>query len=519
MTRALVQLVRQLDSRGLLVGSVSVEGAAADRVIRSVSLDSREVQPGDLFVAITGIREDGRSYAADAVTRGAVAIVTASPVDLSVPQLIVNAPRAALAVAAAWLNDHPSHDLGVVGVTGTDGKTTTCFLTRSMLEACGLPAGMITTVTALIGGQAAGYSRQTTPEAPVIQADLRQMLESGDRFAVIESTSHGLALDRVAEIAFDVAVLTNVTHEHLDLHGTIEAYVAAKRSLFERLAVGPGNPEKRWPKSAIVNARDAHASTFMDAAREVGAQTFTYSADPGIDADIVATATALDRSGLTIRIRTRRWDDEVRVNLAGAYNADNVLAAIGVGEALDLDPTQMLTGISNVHGVPGRMERIDVGQEFEVFVDFAHTATALALVLDGLRPAAAERGGGVIAVFGSSGDRDVQKRPMMGRVAGERCRIAILTNEEPRSEDEMSILEQIAAGAEEAGLRRDRDLFLIPDRATAIRTAFELAQPGDIVVLAGKGHERTMEMAYGTIPWNEAEIARDTLNAMGYRRE
>lgn len=469
-----------------------------------------------MFVAITGARMDGHAYVAQAVERGAVAIVAERPVDLDVPQLLVSAPRTSLAVAAAWLNGNPSHQLGVVGVTGTDGKTTTCFLTLAMLSAAGLQAGMISTVTTVVGGQPAGYTRQTTPEAPVVQADLRLMLEAGDRFAVVESTSHGLAMERLAEVAFDVAVLTNVTHEHLDLHGTIEAYVAAKRSLFDRLAPSERNPDKGWPKSAVINTRDSHAADFIDAARRAGARILTYSADAGVDAHVQAVAIDVDQTGFSMRVRTPRWEDDVRIHLAGAYNADNVLAAVGVGEALELDPAQMRTGIESVRAVRGRMERIDAGQEFEVFVDFAHTAAALAVVVDGLRPIAAARGGGVIAVFGSSGERDVQKRPMMGRVAGERCRIAILTNEEPRGEDEMSILEEIARGAEEAGMKRDRDLFLITDRRAAIRKAFELARPGDIVVLAGKGHESTMAMAHGSMPWNESEIASETLASMGY---
>lgn len=511
MARQLEDLVRELEARGMLLGRSPVAEASAGLVVGGLAFDSRMVEPGDLFVAITGARQDGLDYTAEAVTRGAVAIVAEQVLDLSVPQLHVTASRAVLAVSAAWLNGKPSHDLGVVGVTGTDGKTTTCFLTRSMLAACGLPAGMITTVTTFIGGQTAGYSRQTTPESPVVQAVLRRMVDAGDRFAVIESTSHGLAMDRVAEVAFDVAVLTNVTHEHLDLHGTIDAYVAAKRSLFERLAAGDGNPDKGWPKSAVVNARDDHALDFVEAARRAGARLVTYSADRGLAATIHAQAINVDGSHLNLRVSTPRWEDDVKVDLAGAFNADNVLAAVGVGEALELDPQLMRAGIESVRAVPGRMERIDAGQEFEVYVDFAHTSAALALVLDGLRPVAARRGGGVIAVFGSSGERDVLKRPMMGRVAGERCRVAVLTNEEPRGEDEISILEQIAVGAEQAGMQRDRELFLIPDRAAAIRKAFELARPTDIVLLAGKGHETTMEMAHGTLPWNEAEIARQTL--------
>jgi UDP-N-acetylmuramoyl-L-alanyl-D-glutamate--2,6-diaminopimelate ligase len=386
-----------------------------------------------------------------------------------------------------------------------------------MLAACGLSAGMITTVTAFIGGRSTGYTRQTTPESPIIQRYLRQMVEAGDTFAVVESTSHGLAMERVGEVAYDVAVLTNVTHEHLDLHGTIEGYVEAKASLFERLAIGPLNPGKGWPKAAVINAADQHADAFIDAARRAGARLLTYAADGRLDADLVAMEIDSRLSGLRVRVRTPRWEEDVRVELAGAYNAANILAAIGVGEALGLDPAQMREGIARVRAVPGRMERIDVGQPFDVFVDFAHTAAALELVLDTLRPVASARGGGVICVFGSSGERDVGKRPLMGRVAGLKAKASVITNEEPRGEDEMLIIEQIAAGAEAAGMRRGDTLFLIADRREAIRHAYQVARPGDIVVLCGKGHETTMETSYGSIPWDEAAIARDMLLEMGYR--
>lgn len=492
------------------VGGVSISG---------VAFDSRRVARNDLFVAVPGAATDGHDFAPAAVAAGAGAVLGERAVGpLNVPQILVRSARSALAVAAAWANGFPANELGVVGVTGTDGKTTTSFLVRSMLGESGLPAGLISTVEVIIGGESAGYTGHTTPESPVIQADLRHMLDAGDRCAVIETTSHGLALERVAEIAYDIAVFTNLTHEHLDLHGTYEAYVAAKRSLFERLAVSPANPQKAWPKGAVVNAQDERGPEMAAAARAAGARVLSYAVDPDVAADIVATSVHDDGRALTIRVRTDRWEDELRLQLPGRFNAFNALAAIGVGELLDLDPVAMRRGLAAVSTVAGRMEPIDEGQPFDVFVDFAHTPGALAAALDALAPVAAARGGSLISLFGSPGARDVAKRPMMGRAAGERSRVVVLTDDDPRTEPEMDILEEIAAGAIEAGRRRERDLFLIPDRAAAIRRALELARPGDTVLLAGKGHEPTLATAHGPMSWDEAEVAREALHELGYRR-
>ncbi|HSH21348.1 MAG TPA: UDP-N-acetylmuramoyl-L-alanyl-D-glutamate--2,6-diaminopimelate ligase, partial [Candidatus Caenarcaniphilales bacterium] len=436
---------------------------------------------------------------------------------LGVPQLLVPESRPALALAAAWLHGFPSRRLGVVGVTGTDGKTTTCHLVRAMLDECRLRAGLISTVEVVIGGRSVGDTGHTTPDAVRVQAALAGMVAAGDRFAVVESTSHGLALDRVAQIAFDVAVLTNITHEHLDLHRTHEAYRAAKRRLFEWLAEGSGNPAKGWPKSAVVNREDPAADEFIEAARRSGAQVLTYAADASTAADVRATAVHEDADGgLSIRVTTHRWTDMLRLRLTGRFNVYNALAAVAVGEALSLEPERMRAGLARLAGVPGRMERIDLGQPFTVLVDFAHTPGALAASLDSLAPLAAARGGGVISLFGSPGDRDIDKRPLMGRTAAERSRLVVLTDDDPRDEDRMGILEQIAEGAETVGGRRDHDVLLIPDREEAIRRALELARPGDIVLLAGKGHERSLATAAGPVPWNEAAIARGALVELGY---
>jgi len=516
------ELVGLLEARGLLRsvlagGDTSPSGV----VITHVSQDSRRAGPGVLFVAVPGQRADGTAFAAAAVAAGSPAIIAERAVPgIAVPQLLVPAARPALALAAAWVAGMPSHRLGVIGITGTDGKTTTAHLLRQVLGACGRPAGLIGTIDVVVGGRSLGNAgRSTTPEAPELQDHLAAMVEAGDLFAIVESTSHGLAQHRVAEVAYDVGVLTNISHEHLEFHRTHEAYRAAKRLLFERLAAGPGNPEKGWGKTAVINRDDQWAGEFMDAARRAGAEVLTYAADPASGADVRAASIREDPAGMVIAIETPRWRENLHLRLAGRFNAHNALAAIGVAEALELDPGRVIAALGSVEAVPGRMQRIEAGQPFGVIVDYAHTADSLAKVLDSLGPLAAAGGGGLIAVFGSAGDRDTLKRPMMGRVAGERCRLVVLTDEDPRREGRGAILDEIAAGAEAAGKRRDHDLLLIADRRDAIERALEQARPGDIVVLAGKGHERTIEMADEALPWDEAGAALSALAALGFRAQ
>jgi UDP-N-acetylmuramoyl-L-alanyl-D-glutamate--2,6-diaminopimelate ligase len=512
----LPELVERLRSRGMLQ---SVAGSVEGVEIKGVEFDSREVSAGDLFVAVTGAERDGHEFCAMAMERGAAALIVERALPgLGVAQLVVTSSRGAMALAAAWLNGFPSREIGVIGITGTDGKTTTSYLVRGMLAACGYPAGLLTTIEAVVGGESRGYLGHTTPEAPVIQADLRAMVDAGDRFAVVETTSHGLALERVAEVAYDVAVLTNITHEHLDLHGTYEAYVAAKRSLFARLALSDTNPEKGYGKHAVINARDAEGASFAAAARTAGANVLTYSVGDGITAGIVGTDVRDLPTGVALRVRTARWEDEIELHLAGSFNAHNALAAIGVGEALGLDPAAMSAGLASVRHVTGRMQPVEAGQPFDVFVDFAHTPGALAATIAALAPVAGARGGGVISLFGSPGSRDIAKRPMMGAAAAQHSRVVIITADDPRNEDPAAIAEEIAAGALAAGKTRDADLLIIPDRRAAIRRAFEIARPRDIVLLAGKGHEPTIALKDGPEPWDESAIARETLGELGYSR-
>ncbi len=492
-----------------------------DVKVRGVTNDSRAVRPGSLFVAVAGLHADGHDFVAAAESAGAAAALVEQPVpDVALPQLLVSETRPALATAAAWWYGDPSHELAVVGITGTDGKTTTSFLAVGALEAAGIRTGMTGTAATRIGGiQTANEAHATTPEAPALQGALRAMVRAGDAAAVIETTSHGLALARVDAIAYDVAILTNLTHEHLELHGTWEAYRDAKLKLFERLGRGAvattTSPKPRaWPATGIVNADDPSAGAFIGVAQEAGARILTYGTDPA--ADIRATRVEEDRHRLRIAYDAPSGSATVDLQLVGRFNVHNALAVIAFGEAIGLDPAAVRAGLASVPVVPGRMERVELGQPFGVIVDFAHSPASLQTVLDLLAPLAASRGGGLIAVFGSAGERDTAKRPLMGRIAGERARIVVVTDEDPRGEDRDAILDEIARGAEAAGKRRDHDLLVIADRRAAIEAAIERARPGDIVLLAGKGHEQAILGLDGPRPWDERAEAEAALRGAGY---
>jgi UDP-N-acetylmuramoyl-L-alanyl-D-glutamate--2,6-diaminopimelate ligase len=513
-------LIERLTTERRLVGARRdgrAIGAAgvADIAIRGISHDSREVTAGTLFVAVLGLHVDGHDYVEAAAERGAAAAIVERPLpELAIAQLIVDGSRPALASAAAWWYGDPSHELAVVGITGTDGKTTTSYLATAALEAAGIRTGMTGTAETRIGGiQEANAEHATTPEAPELQVALRAMVDGGDRAAVIETTSHGLALARVDGIAYDAAIVTNLTHEHLELHGTWEAYRDAKLRLFEKLAPHRAKP-LGWPAVGIVNADDPSAGAFIGVAQEAGARIFTYGTDA--TADVKATRVEEDQQRLRIAYDAPSGSGTVDLRLVGRFNVHNALAVVALGEGIGLDPAAVRDGLAAVPVVPGRMERIEAGQPFGVIVDFAHSPASLQTVLDLLAPLAASRGGGLIAVFGSAGERDTAKRPLMGRIAGERARIVVVTDEDPRGEDREAILDAIAVGAEAAGKRRDHDLLLVADRRSAIDAAFERARPGDIVLLAGKGHEQAIIGPTGPEPWDERSEARAALQRAGY---
>jgi UDP-N-acetylmuramoyl-L-alanyl-D-glutamate--2,6-diaminopimelate ligase len=507
------ELAAELSQRGLLVRSTAMGEKAP---IRGVALDSRLVRPGDVFVAIHGTRVDGQRFATQAVGRGAAAVITEVELpDLVGPQLLVTAARPASAVAAAWVCGFPSRHLRVIGVTGTDGKSTTCWLTRLLLDGPGSKTGMVSTVGVVVDNALVDSpGRMTTPDAPELQAYLAQMVGAGDRYAVIEASSHGLDQFRVGEVAFDVAVLTNLGHEHLDYHGTPARYRAAKRRLFESLAVSASNPSKGIKKLAIVNAGERHRAEFIAAARASGAEVLTFGLGAG--ADVRGTSVRPSADGHVFNTTTPSWRQTIELPLPGRFNVMNALAAMAVAEGFGLEGEFVASRLRTSTAVPGRMQEIDEGQPFRVIVDYAHTPEALRTVLRELR--AVQGCGGIISVFGSAGDRDLEKRPLMGREAARMSRLVIVTEEDPRSEDQALIGDQIARGAQAEGLVLNKGLEVIGDRAEAIRAACASAKPGDIVLLAGKGHEKTIERAEGAIPWDEAAEARATLRELGFGR-
>jgi UDP-N-acetylmuramoyl-L-alanyl-D-glutamate--2,6-diaminopimelate ligase len=524
--RPLAGLIDRLTSAGRLRGA-RLDGRAIgpaglrDVPVHGMTDDSRAVRQGTVFVAIPGTHADGHDFVEAAATAGAGAAIVEQPIPaVAIPQLVVDRSQIALADAATWWYEDPSHGLAVVGITGTDGKTTTGFLATAALEAAGVRTGMIGTAATRIGRrEEPNEAHATTPDAPHLQAALRAMRRAGDRAAVVETTSHGLALERVGGIAYDIAILTNVTHEHLEFHGSWGAYRDAKLSLFERLGAGrAGRPDKpadrRWPPTGIVNADDPSAGRFIGVTQEAGARVLTYGTDPS--ADVRATRVEEDANGLRIALEAPSGTATLELRLNGRFNVHNALAVVALGEAVGLDPAAIRAGLAGVVSIPGRMERVDLGQPFGVVVDYAHSPASLGAVLELLAPIAAARSGGLIVVFGSAGERDTAKRPLMGRIAGERARIVVVTDEDPRGEDRDAILDAIARGAEAAGRRRDRDLLVIADRRTAIAAAFERARPGDIVLLAGKGHERSIIGPDGATAWDERAEAEGALRALGF---
>jgi UDP-N-acetylmuramoyl-L-alanyl-D-glutamate--2,6-diaminopimelate ligase len=519
--RPLAELVRRLDAAGLRRATASgdARGTEAALVATGLAHDSRAVRRGSLFLAIPGEHVDGHDFVEQARANGAIAAIVERHVDVELPQILVERARAALAVAAAWWYGDPTAHLGVIGVTGTDGKTTTSRLLGAALDAAGWQAGIVSTVGGRIGGVDELHPpHATTPEAPELQRALAAMLATGDRAAVVETTSHGLALGRVNGVRYDIAVLTNVTHEHLDLHGTWEAYRDAKRSLFSRLALDAAHPAKNdpsWPRTGVLNSDDPSFELFAETTRAAGARVLTYGRAPAADLRL----TDVDDDGERLRVA---WDGptgprRVALQLAGQFNAFNVLAAAAVGEAIGLDSKAIDAGLEGFAGVAGRMERVALGQPFGVVIDYAHSPNSLQVVLDELAPLASASGGGLIAVIGSAGERDIEKRGRMGRIAAERSRLVVVTDEDPRDEDPMSIIDAIADGAKAAGAVEGDSVLRIRPREDAVRAAIRAAQVGDVVLLAGKGHENTILGPNGSeTPWNERAAAVDALGELGF---
>jgi UDP-N-acetylmuramoyl-L-alanyl-D-glutamate--2,6-diaminopimelate ligase len=464
-----------------------VPAPAQDPEITGLAYDSRRVQPGYVFVAVPGAHTDGHQYVADALARGAVAVVAQRAVEGDAVLVQVPDTRTALALLAAAFYGHPSRQLALVGVTGTDGKTTSTILLHSILQAAGWKAGALSTVDQRMGDLVQpNRSRQTTPEALEVQAELAALRHAGFKAAVLEVSSHALVLERVRGCAFDVAVLTNLSHEHLDFHQTFAAYRDAKVSLFTMLA---GSPDKGFAKCAVLN-RDDPAFEYFRA--RVRTRVLTYG--EVLDADLMAQAVEERPESLSFELHGAGPAFPVQLRLAGRWNVLNALAAAGAALALGVPPEAIRQGLERLERVPGRMERVDMGQPFRVVIDYAHTPQSLEKVLRALRPLTPGR---LCVVFGSAGERDRDKRPWMGEIAARLADYAVLSNEDPREEDPEVILAEIASGAE------GTEFVCIADRREAIAHAVRWAQPGDTILLAGKGHENSIIIGRDAVPYDE----------------
>jgi UDP-N-acetylmuramoyl-L-alanyl-D-glutamate--2,6-diaminopimelate ligase len=475
-----------------LPGSAVHGGAGVD--VSDVTHDSRRVGPEGLFVAIRGTAADGNQFVDAARKRGAAAVASENPPQPGVPWIQVPDARKALAAFSAAVLGDPASKLTLAGVTGTNGKTTTSYLIDAALREAGRTVGLLGTVQYRIGDRLSEAVR-TTPEASDLQRLFHEMVVASCSHAVLEVSSHSLALDRVYGVSFEVAVFTNLTRDHLDFHGDMDAYFAAKRRLFDTLLAPTGR--------AVINAEDDRARELAAVSR---APVWTYAVDG--PADFRAEDVQLRLDATRFRLRSPLGDFAVETPLIGRFNVQNALAAFAASAALGLDPPAILRGLRAITGVPGRLERVDAGQPFTVVVDYAHTDDALKKVLETVRQLGPRR---LITVFGCGGDRDRTKRPLMGAVASRLSDVAIVTSDNPRSEPPEAILEEIQKGMNGG---RGAERHAIVDRRDAIARALEMAGPGDAVVIAGKGHETYQQLRDRTVPFDDRQVARDVLSRL-----
>ena len=478
-----------------LPGLVSITGE--DIPILGIAFDSRKVNPGDVFVAFKGLSLDGHKYIPDAIQAGAIAAVGTQQLELDIPYVCVADSRSALAYISAAFYDYPAKKLTVIGITGTDGKTTTSNLLFSILKAAGKKVGMISTVNAVIGNDIVDTGfHVTTPDAPDLQMYLSKMVKAGLTHVILETTSHSLEQKRVEACEFDVAVVTNITHEHLDAHGgSLDRYRTAKARLFSSLAA-TGIKQQGNPRMGVTNKDDWSYEFLQDF---ITGPQVCYGLTP--DADIYARNICIDETGIHFTACGGTFEVEVSSKLVGLYNVSNILAAMAAAiSGLDVRPRIAAQGIYAMSGIPGRMEFIDSGQDFTAIVDFAHTPNALFKTLQTARQITRKR---VIAVFGSAGLRDREKRRMMSEISAEFADLTILTAEDPRTESLEDILDEMADGVESRGGVRNETFWCVPDRGEAIRFALKKAQKDDLVIVCGKGHEQSMCFGSKEYSWDD----------------
>ena len=502
------------------------EGIAGARLIgdpatlvRSIAYHTRDVAAGTLYFCVPGYRRDGHEFAADAVAAGATALVCERDVEVATARLVVPSVRAAMPLIAARFYGHPSRELTVVGVTGTNGKTTTAHLTAGIFAAAGVPAGLLGTVGSRIGGRTVPVDL-TTPEAPDLQALLRRMVEAGDRACAMEVSSHALFLGRAAHIEYAAAAFTNLSREHLDFHRDIDDYYAAKRLLF----FPPDGPRPRvavvdladeWGARLACECRAVYGDALWTCAvRDAGGEGASVGPAGSLDgpADALAAdlALAADGSAFTLAVPRLGVETRIRLRLAARFNVENALAAATTALALGIPADAVRAGLENAEGVPGRFEAVRAGQPFTVLVDYSHTPDSLANALQAARAVAAGR---VLVVFGCGGDRDRGKRPLMGEIATRLADLSCVTSDNPRSEDPDAIIADVVAGVP---AERRATVAVEPDRRAAIGLVLEAARPGDVVVIAGKGHEQGQTIGDRRLPFDDREVAAEALRQSGW---
>src|SRR3954454_12580791 len=493
------ELLRASDLAAELRGEPSVE-------IRGLAYDSRRVSDGTLFFCFPGEKTDGHDFAAKAVEAGAAALVVERPLELDVPQAQVADARAAMAPVAAAFNEDPTSELTVVGITGTNGKTTTAFLVRHLLESVGKRCGLLGTVRQVVGGQVEDVER-TTPEAIDLQRTFARMLEAGDDACAMEVSSHALVLHRADAIHFAVKVFTNLSQDHLEFHADMEDYFAAKRLLFSSEGGAPMIALEGGV--SVVNLDDEYGRRLAgELATGEGGDCITYSAAGGA-ADLSARGVTFDTTGSHFLCMSPEGELDVETPFPGDFTVSNALPALAVGHALGVDLKEAAAPLASAEQVPGRFESIDEGQPFGVIVDYAHTPDSLENVLQAGRRLTGRQ---LISVFGCGGDRDTDKRPLMGRAGAELSDIAVVTSDNPRSEDPAAIIEQIRAGIPD---QPHAEVLVDADRRAAIALALGCAGEGDLVVIAGKGHEQGQEFEDGRkIPFDDRDVARDELRKL-----